>query len=145
MGCCQKTRLSRASRNYQIFLIALSRSLFLSHCVCLSLLCIKLDNGQRSDKLQVVSQSRAPCPPCPIFPFHLPFFISHFGLIACQKRLTVPRAVAALPLPLSLSFFFFWAHCEGSSVYLANCEKQFSLSCLDSPSSSLFDGLFQGL
>lgn len=71
-------------------------------------------------------------------PFLIPFaiFIFHFGLIACQKRLTVPRFH-----PLSFSFsplvsvsvsFSCISFCEGSSVYLANCEKQFSLSCLDS-------------
>lgn len=67
-----------------------------------------------------------------LIPFAI--FISHFGLIACQKRLTVPRSLSLL-LSLSLSpspVLLFWGHCEGSSVYLANCEKQFSLSCLDS-------------
>lgn len=67
-------------------------------------------------------------------PFLIPFtiFISHFGLIACQKRLTrFPSLLLSLSLP-PYPVLLFWGHCEGSSVYLANCEKQFSLSCLDS-------------
>lgn len=81
-------------------------------------------------------------------PFLIPFaiFIFHFGLIACQKRLTVPRfpsRLLSLPpcLSLLLVHFFFGATVKGRlfTWQIARNSFHYHASIV---ASSLFDGLF---
>lgn len=121
----KRSLIADASCNYQI--------LFYSALLLPSLLfalSMKLDNG-RSDKLQVWPRS-LPSVSHSICHFHFPFRFNRMSKAADSATLPLsPSLSPSLSQSPSLALLF-WGHCEGSSVYLANCEKQFSLSCLDS-------------